>query len=141
MKKEYREAFTEVNEIFKIMPVELLSKIPVKFRKIIAENKAEDYKVEIEEPLNEEKLKVETVVLLGLIYRDFLASPEEREQLQSEDFKELKKIEEQLQQKYDMENIFNKRKKTEEYSADLIVYKEKGFLNKIISIIRGIFKK
>ena len=81
MERVYQEAFAEVDEILKIMPIDLLSKIPVQFRKIISENKAKNYKVDIQEPLNEEKLKEETVVILGLIYRDFLASPEEKEEL------------------------------------------------------------
>ena len=146
MKREYEEAFVEVNEILKIMPIDLVSKIPVQFRQVISENKAKDYKIEIKEPLEEENLKEETVVILGLIYRDFLASPEEREELQAKDAEELRKIEEEMKQQYDMENIFAKRKSgkqplNEDFSTDLIVYKEQGFLKKLFNIIRGIFKK
>lgn len=143
MNKTYERAFAEVDEILKIMPVDLLSKIPVQFRKIISENKAKDYKVEIKEPLEEEKLKEETVIILGLIYRDFLASPEEREELQAKDAEELKKIEEDMQQKYDMDKIFEKRKfaKNDDSSTDLILYKEAGFLKKLFSLIKRVFYK
>lgn len=143
MKRTYEEAFVEVDEILKMMPIELLSKIPIKFRQVISENKAKDYKVEIKEPLEEEKLKEETVVILGLIYRDFLASPEEREELQLKDTEELKKIEEEMKQQYDIDNVFKKRKNTQEetVSTDLIPYKEQGFLKKFFNLIRGIFKK
>ena len=89
MERAYEEAFVEIDEIFKIMPIELLSKIPVEFRQVISENKAKDYKVKIEEPLQQNNLKKETVVILGLIYRDFLASPEEREELQKRDAEEF----------------------------------------------------
>ena len=94
MERVYQEAFAEVDEILKIMPIELLSKIPIRFREVISENKAKDYKVEINEDFEEEKLKEETIVILGLIYRDFLASPDEREELQLKDAEELKRIEE-----------------------------------------------
>lgn len=146
MERAYEEAFAEVDEILKIMPIDLLSKIPVQFRKIISENKAKNYKVDIQEPLNEEKLKEETVVILGLIYRDFLASPEEREELQAQDAEELRKIEEEMQQKYDMENIFKKRKsgkayQNDELSTDLILYEEQGFLKKLFNLIKGLFNK
>jgi len=104
--RAYEEAFVEVDEILKMMPIDLLSKIPMKFRQVISENKAKDYKIEIKEPLEEEKLKEETVVLLGLIYRDFLASPEEKEELQLKDAEELKRIELEMQQQYDIENVF-----------------------------------
>ena len=143
MNRAYEEAFVEVDEILKLMPIDLLSKIPMKFRKMISENKAKDYKIEINEPLEEEKLKEETVVILGLIYRDFLASPDEREELQLKDAEELKRIELEMQQQYDIDNVFKKRKNTldDTASTDLILYKEQGFLKKLFNLIRGFFKK
>jgi len=144
--RAYEEAFAEVDEILKIMPVDLLSKIPMQFRNIISENRAKDYNVKIEEPLDEEKLKEETVVILGLIYRDFLASPEEREELQAKDAEELKRIEEEMQKQYDIEKVFEKRKAEKnntntDTSTDLVLYKEEGFLKKLFNLIKGIFKK
>lgn len=146
MEKKYQEAFAEVDEILKIMPIDLLSKIPAQFRQIISENKADNYKVEIKEPLEEENLKKETVIILGLIYRDLLASPEEREVLQVKDAEELKRIEQEMQEQYDVENIFKKRKSSsnisnDEISTDLTVYKEPGFLKKLFNLVKGIFTK
>ena len=149
MERVYEEAFTEVDEVLKLMPIDLLSKIPAHFRQTISENKAKNYNVIIQEPLEEQKLKKETIVILGLIYRDFLASPEEREQLQLQDDKELKRIEQEMQEQYDMENIFKKRKKSKreknlednESSTDLTLYKEPSFLKKFFDLIKGIFKK
>ena len=143
MNRAYKEAFAEVDEILKIMPIELLSKIPTKFRNIISENKAIEYKIEIQEPLDEEKLKEETIVILGLIYRDFLASPEEREELQLKDAEELKRIEEEMQQQYDIQNIFNKRKnkENENVSTELTIYKEQGFLQKLFNLVKRFFAK
>lgn len=146
MNKAYEEAFAEVDEILKIMPVDLLSKIPVQFRQVISENKAKNYKVQIKEPLEEQDLKEETVVILGLIYRDFLASPEEREELQANDAEELKRIEEEMQKQYDIEKVFEKRKTEKntinaDTSTDLILYKEEGFLKKLLNLIKGFFNK
>ena len=109
MEREYEEAFSEVDEVLKLMPIDLLSKIPVQFRKVISENKDTNYKVNIKEPLEEQNLKKETIVILGLIYRDFLASPEEQEKLQIKDAEELKRIEQEMQEQYDIENIYKKR--------------------------------
>ena len=39
MDRVYQEAFAEVDEILKMMPIDLISKIPMKFRQIISENK------------------------------------------------------------------------------------------------------
>lgn len=146
MERAYEEAFTEVEEVIKLMPIDLVSKIPAQFRQTISENKATNYKVVIKEPLEEQKLKKETIAILGLIYRDFLASPEEREQLQMKDAEELKKIEQRMQEQYDIENIFEKKKRTkrlenDQDSKDLTLYKEPNFLSKLFNIIKGIFKK
>lgn len=147
MKREYGEAFVEVDEIIKLMPIDISSRIPIKFRQVISENKAKDYLVKIQEPLENQKLKKETIVILGLIYRDFLCTPEEREKLQLKDAEELKEIEEQMQEQYNVNKIFEKRKgqsKNENYidnQTDLIVYKEPGFIKRFFNLIKGIFKK
>lgn len=74
-----------------------------------------------------------------------MADPEEREDLQLKDTEAIKKVEEELNQKYDMENVFNnKRAKKNANSPQeemgLTVYKE-GFIKKIFNLIKGIFKK
>ena len=140
---EYKRAFTEVDEIFKLLPIDLLSKIPPKFRQIVSENKDKDYRVKIEEPLEEKNLKKETIVILGLIYRDFIASPEEKQQLQLKEAEDLKRIEEEMQKQYDINKIFDKRKsqQVEQNKTELIVYKEPSFIKKFFNLIKGIFKK
>ena len=149
MDRNYQEAFVEVEEILKIMPVELSKKIPMKFRKIIIENQAPDYKVIIQEPLEQQKLKKETLVILGLIYRDFLCDEQERKELKIQDAQELEKIEKELQQKYDIQNVFDARKENrkkqeeseDDYSTSLTVYEKPTFLKRLFNIIKGIFKK
>lgn len=143
MKKEYEEAFVEVEQIIKLMPAELSSRIPIKFKKTISENKSKNYEIKIKEPLEEQQLKQETIVILGLIYRDFLASPEEREQLKLKDEEELKKIEQDMQKQYDINNVFEKRKSNTNVSeaTDLTVYKEPNFIKRFFNLIKGIFKK
>ena len=126
------------------MPIDLLSKIPKEFREMISENKSKDYKIKIEEPLEEQHLKKETIIILGLIYRDFICSAEERDKLQIQDAEEIRQIQEELNKQYDMNNVFeNKKKKKEPYdsSKDLVLYEEPGFIKKIFNLIKGIFKK
>ena len=145
MERAYEEAFTEVEEVLKLMPIDLLSKIPANFRQTISENKATNYKVSIKEPLEEQKLKEETIIILGLIYRDFLASPEEREKLQKKDAEELEIIEQKMQEQYDIDNFFEKRRnaksENEQGSKDLAIYKKPNILKKFLNIIKGIFNK
>ena len=126
MERVYEEAFYEVDEVLKLMPIDLRSKIPMQFRQAISENKAKNYKRDIHEPLKEQELKKETVIILGLIYRDFLASPEEKEKLQKQDLDEIQKVEQEVQ---------------EQYENQLIIYKERGIFNKILNFLKGIFKR
>ena len=91
------DAFAEIDEILNLMPEELLKKIPNKFHKMIHEEKNTEYVTNIKEPLENCKLKKETIVILGLIYRDFLCSTEERKILQEKDLKEIKKVKDKLE--------------------------------------------
>lgn len=145
MERNIQEALTEVYEILKVTPIELTSRIPTKFRKMVEDNRAKDYRFILEEPFDERDLKQETIVILGLIYRDFFADPEEREELQLKDKEEIKRIEEEMNKQYDMNTIFQqknaKNKKNEVEETDLILYKEQSFLKKILNLIRGVFKR
>ena len=144
MKREYEEAFAEVDEMLKIMPADLLRKIPTQFKEMISLKKAKDYNIKIQEPLEQQHLKQKTITILGLIYRDFLSSPEERERLQFEDNKKMVQIEQEMQQQYDITSVLKSRRNNkieEEYSTDLTIYKEPGFIKKFFNLIKGLFKK
>lgn len=145
------EAFTEVNEIIKMMPEELVNKIPNKFREMIEEERDKGYAPNIQEPLEKCKLKNETIIILGLIYRDFLCSPEERKRLQEKDAKELaevqKAIEKENREKYNPDDIFKNRRQSNtnqtqqsQENNSMIVVKEEKWYQKIFNIIKGIFK-
>ena len=143
------EAFTEVYEVLKLMPKQLLNKIPNEFYKMIEEERDKKYFPDIREPLEKQKLKNETIIILGLIYRDFLCSEEERKKLQEKDARELQevqqKLEEEIRQKYNPDDIFKNRNKIEEQSAQeensLMVVEEEKLYRKIFNIIKKLFKK
>ena len=147
MKQEYREAFSEVNEIFKLMPKELVNRIPKKFREMIEEEKEETYYPNIQEPLEEQKLKNETIIILGLIYRDFLCDENERRKLQEKDAKELaeveQEIEKEMRQKYNPDEIFKRKSHTRDVKGQEIethmILKEEKWYKKIFNIIKRIF--
>ena len=151
MKTEYREAFTEVYEIFLLMPKELLVKIPKKFCEMIEEERDKEYYPNIKEPLEQQKLKEETVIILGLIYRDFLCSPEEKKKLQEKDARELqevqKALEDEMRQKYNIDDIFKNKSKVQEKQLQqseersIIVVQEEKWYRKLFNIIKRLFWK
>ena len=58
---------------------------------------------------------------------------------------ELKKIEQKMQEQYDIDNFFEKRRnaksENEQGSKDLAIYKKPNILKKFLNIIKGIFNK
>lgn len=148
MKKEYTEAFAEINEILKIMPESLVNKISIKFRQMIQNELDTEYKTNIKEPIENCELKEETKVILGLIYRDFLCEPEERKKLQEKDARELAKakqeLEAKLNEKYNSSDLFKNRKETkkendEQEEKSLIVVSEEKWYKKLFNIIKAFF--
>ena len=151
MKLEYREAFEEIYEIFNLMPKELLNKIPTRFFEMIKEERDTNYCPNIQEPLEKQKLKNETIIILGLIYRDFLCSTEEKRRLQEKDTKELqeeeKALEEEIREKYNLDDIFKNRNRNiykERQSAKemrMTIVQEEKWYQKIFNIIKNLFNR
>ena len=148
MKQEYMEAFSEVDEILKIMPTALSNKIPQKFKEIIKREKAKNYIPNISEPIEKCSLREETIIILALIYRDFLCNEEERKELKSRDAQALKIFEEELREKYNPDDIFKKKKdrkqEMENIQAEetsIAVIQEEKWYKKIFSIIKKFFRR
>ncbi len=145
MKEVYREAFSEIDEIFKLMPISFINKIPIKFRDMIHKEKSKEYQPIIEEPLENYVLKEETIIILSLIYRDFLCSKEEKEKLKMRDAQRIKEFEEELREKYSVNNLFKNRQKEDEKvqqnNNSLLVIEEEKWYKRLFYIIKKIFKK
>ena len=148
MKEIYTEAFVEVSEIFKLMPKTMLDKIPNRFRQIIENEKSTTYISNIKEPLEQCTLKEETIIILSLIYRDFLCGKEEKERLQYRDAQKIKEAENELRERYNTDNIFKNKVKTNidnttetQENLSLVKYEEDKWYKKIFSIIKRIFKR
>lgn len=143
------EAFTEVNEIIKMMPDELVNKIPTKFLEMIEEERDTQYNPNIQEPLEKQKLRNETIIILGLIYRDFLCTTEQRKKLQEKDARDLqeakRELEEELRQKYNPDDIFKNKKpinkEQEEQEKAMVVIEEERWYQKIFNLIKNLFKR
>lgn len=146
MKEVYREAFSEIDEIFKLMPISFINKIPIKFRDMIHNEKSKEYQPIIEEPLENYTLKDETIIILSLIYRDFLCSKEEKEKLKMRDAQRMKEVEEELREKYNVDNLFKNKQKAQEdeqvqNNNSLLVIEEEKWYKKIFNIIKKLFKR
>lgn len=149
MKNITPEVCYEVYDIINHMEKEMYSKIPKGFIEFIATNmeKRKNNIIDYSKNINEQELLPETRVILSLIYRDYLCEEDERREILRKDKAEIIKYEEELKGKYDVQNIFEKRKsdtnksKIDNENIKLITIKKESKLKKIINIIKNIFHK
>ena len=143
------QAFAEVYDIINHFDKELYVKIPQNFISMIYKNRDLNYNVNIDytKTINEQELLRETRVILSLIYRDYLCTKEQQEEIILQDEKELEKQEAELREKYqiDFEKLKNKRDRKEDAHEEnenaLIEVQEEKWYKKIITKILNFFKR
>ncbi len=146
MKDNYSKALKEVFVILNNSEKMIKESIPENFNNFISKNMDKEYtpKINFNDLHWEDTILEETQQILAVIYRDYLVSKEEREQLLREESEEEKRIEQELREKYNPDNLFKKKdKKTNENekNTDLIKIEEIKWYRKIINKIMSIFKK
>lgn len=141
MDNVYSQAFTEVLEVLKNSEKSIISKIPVNFIDFLNKYKDKNYMVEIDfsDENWDDKVKKETQALLALIYRDYIVSQEERERLLIEEREEQKRIEDEIREKYNPDNLFKERvNNNTNNNVEIVKYKE-SILKKLINKLKSIF--
>ena len=135
---EYAKSFTEVNIIIKNLPEILNKKIPDKFKQMIEQEKDNEYNTNINDLVISNKVLPETKAILGLIYRDFLCSDEEKEKLQIQDKEDLQRLEEQEQSKVKMnEELFKNKEHQENKKEEIaLIISEKKWYQKFVEFIK-----
>ena len=143
MKEEvYRNAFKEIYEILKNTDEELVAKIPKKFLSFIEENMNNEYECNIQRDVDIDKqnLLKETEAILALIYINYWATEEEKQEfaLKDQAGKEAKEkaYDERIQRIFEERKVVSK--KTE--NKELIVKPKENFIKRIINKIRSILK-
>jgi len=141
----YRQAFAEVLEVLKHTSKSIVEKIPEKFIMFLKDNKDNEYIADIDfsKPNWEDEVKQETQAILALIYRDYIVSPEKKSELIREEQEEQIRIEKEIREKYNPDNIFkNKKEETVIENTNLPVeIKKETFFKKLISFIKELFNK
>ena len=128
----YRNAFKEVDEILKYTDINLVNKIPKKFIDFLRANMNNEYEFNVQEGLhlNKQNLSEEANNILALIYRDYWATEEEKEEFRKKDEEERKLNEEKL------EHIFD-RKDNEQIEEE----KNNQLIKRLFSKIKRFFCK
>lgn len=121
-------------------------KIPDRFKNIISTEKSQTYIPHIEEPFEECNIMEQTKIILAVIYRDFLCSEQEKNEIKLKDSQKLLEYEKELREKYNTDNLFKNKKESDvEYESkvetSMMIVQEEKWYKKIFNIIKNLFKR
>lgn len=149
MEDNYPKAYKEVIEILKYVPQESVNKIP---QTMIDTFKAKmdvnyDFKVDINKSFEEQQLLDETNAILANIFRDYWATPYQKERIEAKEKYDRQKAEEEKRVQYNPDDIFKKKQinneienNTQESNNNLpIEVKKEKFYEKIINFLKKLF--
>ena len=145
MEDKYPRAYKEVIEVLKFVPVESVNKIPKEMLKMFKNKMDKNYNfsVDINKNFEEQILLEETKAILANIFRDYWASPQEKEKIIAKEKLEIQRIEKEKLQKYNPDNLFKKKavvsnsvENTTNLPAEI---KKEYFYKKILKFFRNIF--
>lgn len=139
---EYIKAYTEVNCLLAYLPQSYIEKLPKKLIDLIKNQSNEKFNIDIDtnKSLLEQNFSAKTKDLIAVIKYNYWSSDEQKKQLKSMFCDNENKYQKELLEKYDPNNIFEKKENCIEdiestnINVQLIPYKEnifKRFINKI----------
>lgn len=141
--KEYAMAYKEVIEILSHMPEESVAKIPQEELDFYKENMDNDYDYKIDEDkeFDEQIISEATKAILATIFRDYWATPYQRERILAKEKYDIEKMEEQKREKYNPNEIFKNNEQEiqqNENSTNLPVeVKKEKFFKRLINYIKN----
>lgn len=145
--QRYKMAMMELLEYLKGIEQEDIDKIPKKLMNFFEENALKEYicKFDYNKPLKEMKLLDETRGLISMICLNYWCETEEQKQRYLERLnKNERKYQEELREKYNPDNIFQKNQVADEAikeNTELIEYQEQNILTKIIHQVKEFLLK
>lgn len=141
----YPKAYKEVIEILKYVPQESAEKIPDEMINMFKTkmDKSWNFIVDINKPFEEQELLEETKAILANIFRDYWATPYQKERIEAQEKYELEKIEEEKRKIYNPDDVFKKNKvqeieeKVEKTESNLPVeVGKKNFFDRLVNFIK-----
>lgn len=142
---EYANAYSEVLEILKNISKEDYEKVPSEKIDLFEKNANKNYNFQYDTnlTLDEQNVSKRAKAIIAILFRDYWATPEQREKILAKQNYDRIQIEKNKQKQYNVDNIFkNKERKVEivENSVSTIEYKESIF-SKIKKWFKKTFKK
>ena len=146
MENNYPKAYKEVVEILKYVPKESVDKIPQTMLDTLNSkmDNTHNFSIDINKSFEEQKLLEETKAILANIFRDYWATPYQKERIEAKERYDRQKIEEEKKANTNYD-IFKKdnneeHKENEVSNSNLpIETKKEKFYEKIIDFFKKIF--
>lgn len=138
-------AYKEIYEILKIFPSELVNKVPKDKIDFFYKNMDNNYEYNIsKETFDGQTMLEETAAILTILFRDYWATPMQKEKILAYENSARKKLEEEKRIQYNPDNLFKKKEEPKYFEEQveetaMVEYKENIFKN-IINKILKIFK-
>ena len=150
MEDNYAKAYKEAIEILNFVPKESVDKIPKTMLEVFRTkmDKNWDFKVDINKSFEEQELLDETKAIFANIFRDYWATPYQKERIEAKEKYDRQKIEEEKAEKYNPDDLFKKKKieideeseKAEKISNLPIEVKKEKFYEKLINFFKRVFR-
>ena len=114
---EYSEALSEIDDILNHLDVDVLNRIPEKFKTFVKDNKSKKYNPSFDhsKKLNELPMRDKTRAILSVIYMNFLCNEEEKVEYAKKLKDNSLKKEKELRENYNTDNLF--KRKTQKIDA------------------------
>ena len=150
MENSLSKAYAEVLLILSYMEQKYIEMIPKKLLELFNEEKDKNYQPNINPnvSLAEQNLQRKTLALLAMLNLNYWCKDEnEKKELLKMYSENDKKIEAEMRERYNPDNLFKKRENVEqndevkEECTDIIEYKEQNIFKKILNRIIKFFKR
>lgn len=144
---KYANAYSEVLEILKYIPIEDYNKIPNSKIKLFETNHNKEYifRYNPNKTLEEQNVSKTAKAIIAILFRDYWATELQKEKIISKQNYDRMKLEEQKREKYDVDNIFKSKDTNivkdniENDRLQLVEYKE-SFFTKFTKFIKNLFE-
>ena len=146
MEDNYPKAYKEVIEVLRFIPIESVNKIPKEIIEMfeMKMDKNHNFSVDINKNFEEQIVLEETKAILANIFRDYWATPYQKERIEAKESYDRQQLEEEKNKKYNPDNLFKKKElviseKTEKNNNLPIEVKKEKFYIRIINFFRKKF--
>lgn len=143
---EYANAYSEVLGILKYISKEDYEKIPNSKIELFETNQNKEYifNYDPNKTLEEQNVSKRAKAIIGILFRDYWATDEQKDKIIRRQNYDRKILEEQKKEMYDVNDIFKKKSYVNDIKEnveikEIVVYKETFFI-KCIKKIKSLFK-